>query len=77
MILKSKKALEKVFSDNHASIVDVYNSTVGGLYTEKKFLSSIEGTILQIENLSEEEKEDPDVMESLKRLRTTINKILR
>jgi ParB family chromosome partitioning protein len=74
---KSKKALQKVFANNHASIVDVYNSTVGGLYTEKKFISSIEGTILQIENLSPEEREDADVIDSLKRLRTTINKILR
>jgi ParB/RepB/Spo0J family partition protein len=74
---KSRRALEKVFADNHVSIVEVYNSTVGGLYTEKKFISSIEGTILQIENLSPEEREDAEVIDSLKRLRTTINKILR
>ncbi|SRR6266542_316246 len=73
---KSKRALLKVFADNHSSIVDVYNSTVGSLYTEKRFISAIENTILQIENLSDSERKDPDVIDALKRLTSSINQIL-
>ncbi len=73
---KSRRALLKVFGDNHSSIVDVYNSTVGNLYTEKRFISSIENTISQIENLSDNERKDVDVIDALKRLRSLINQIL-
>lgn len=73
---KSKRALLRVFENNQSSIIDVYNSTVGNLYSEKRFISSIENTISQIENLSEDERKDLEVIDALHKLRSSINQIL-
>lgn len=72
----SIKALDKIFANNQLSIVDVYNSTVGELYTEKRFISSIENTIVQIENLTIQEKRDPEIINALTTLKEIIIKIL-
>ena len=73
---KSKKALEKIFFDKKSSIAEVFQSTVGDLYTEKKFISSVNSIVQQIEDLSDEEIKDKDVREALTRLRLSIDKIL-
>ena len=73
---KSTKALERIFADNQTSIVDVFNTTVGELYTEKKLISSLDNITIQIENLTEAEKKDKEIIDYLYRLKETINKIL-
>lgn len=73
---KSEKALERIFFDNKASIAEVYQATVGDLYIEKRFISSVNNMVEQIEALSNEEKNDSEVREALQRLQLTIEKIL-
>jgi ParB family transcriptional regulator, chromosome partitioning protein len=73
---KSKMALERIFFDEKASIVEVFNETVGDLYVEKRLLSTINNVVDQIESLSEEEMKDDDVRVALLRLKLTIDKIL-
>lgn len=74
---KSKKALERIFTDRKAGIVEVFASTVGELYTEKKLISQIDNMIFQIEHLATEEISDVDISDALKRLKTIIDKTLR
>jgi len=74
--VKSKKALERIFFDKSASIDVVYNDTVGDLYVEKRFISSVNNVVEQIETLSDDEKKDTEVKEALLRLKLTIDKIL-
>jgi len=73
---KSKKALERIFFDKKSGIVEVYSATVGELYVEKKFITSVNNIVEQIEALSEIETKDPEILESLIRLKSSITKIL-
>lgn len=74
---QSKKALERIFFDKKASISEVYKATVGDLYIEKRFISSVNNVVEMIETLSEEEKQDVEIRESLERLQQTIHQILK
>ncbi len=73
---KSKTALERIFYDKKSNIVDVFKATVGDLYIEKRFISSVNNIIELVEALSEEEKTDKEIKESLLRLKFSIDKIL-
>jgi ParB/RepB/Spo0J family partition protein len=74
---KSENALDRIFFDKKSGITEVYQATVGELYIEKKFLSTVNSMVEQIESLSDEERDDKEVREALVRLRNTINKIIR
>lgn len=75
-ISKSKRALERIFFDKKSSIIEVFKATVGDLYVEKRFISSVNGIVEQIESLSEDELKDNEVREALQRLQLSIEKII-
>ena len=72
----SKKALQKIFFDKRSGIAEVYTQTVGELYIEKRFISSVDLLIGQIENLSGDERNDQEIKESLVRLNSVILQII-
>ncbi|HEY4198807.1 MAG TPA: ParB/RepB/Spo0J family partition protein [Mucilaginibacter sp.] len=69
----SEKALRQIFFDKRSGIAEVYNQTVGELYTEKRFIGAVDLLAGQIETLSPEEKRDPEIKEALSRLVALIN----
>lgn len=73
----AKKALTDIFSDNKKSIEDVYQSTVSALYDEKKLLSTLNNAIVHIENISDEDLIDDEVISVLRKLKNVITKTLR
>jgi ParB family transcriptional regulator, chromosome partitioning protein len=73
---KAQKALSAIFENNDKGIEEVYNSTVGVLYDEKKLLSTFSNTIYYIESLTQEEQNDPEIVDTLRRLRKAIDKII-
>ena len=73
---EAESALEVIFSKNKRSIEDVYSSTVGALYDEKKLLSTLNNAITHIENISPEELSDDEIVSTLRKLYSAISKIL-
>lgn len=70
-------ALRKVFSKNDVSIEEVYNSTVGSLYGEKRLISTFSNTLYYIKNLKEDEISDTEIIELLKNIKRAIERILK
>jgi len=73
---KSQKALQRIFHDSKSGIAEVYDATVGFLYSEKRLISGIDNIIEQIESLSPDEREDREVKEALLRLKLSVVQIL-
>ena len=73
---ESEKALNKIFYNSRSGIAEVYGQTVGELYVEKRFISSVDILISQIEGLSREERRDPEIKDSLRKLHSIILQIL-
>jgi hypothetical protein len=70
-------ALKNVFADNNKSIEEIYNSSVGHLYGEKRLVSTFTNTLYYIEHLKGKERSDAEIVEILKSIKTAIDKILR
>ena len=70
------KALTKILENKESSIDEIFNSTVGMLYDEKKLVSNFTNAIFYINNLTEAEREDEDIKKVLLELRNAIEKIL-
>jgi len=70
-------ALRKVFSNNDASIEEVYDSTVGNLYGEKRLISTFSNTLYYIEHLGEDEKSEDEIIKLLKDIKKAIERILK
>lgn len=73
---KAISDLELIFADNRKSVEEVYSSSVSVLYDEKKLISTFNNTISYIESLTQEARQDPDILTTLKYLRIAIDKIL-
>jgi len=69
----SERALSRIFFDKKTGIAEIYNQTVGELYTEKRFIGAVDLLIGQIETLTPDEKNDPEIKEALSRLVSLIN----
>lgn len=70
------KALSRIFEEENVGIDDVFNSTVSVLYDEKKLLSNFNNVLYYVQNLTEEEREDEDIQQTLRALKEAIEKIL-
>ncbi|MCP9237963.1 ParB/RepB/Spo0J family partition protein [Lewinella sp. JB7] len=73
---KSKKALKQVFERNNKGIEQVYNSTVSGLYDEKKLLSILTNSLNHLKEIKTEDKQDADIRLVLHQLAEEIDNIL-
>ncbi len=69
-------ALTKIFEEEDVGIDDVFNSTVSVLYDEKKLLSNFNNVLYYVQNLTEDEREDEDIQQTLRALKEAIEKIL-
>jgi ParB/RepB/Spo0J family partition protein len=72
----AKNALERIFFDTQSNIADVYKSTVGDLYIEKRFISVVSNVVEQIEALTDEEIKDEEIKIALSRLKSTVDAII-
>lgn len=73
----ARSALAKIFSDNSNSIEEVFASSVGGLYGEKRLISSFNNILYYITNLNEEEQRDEEIRRTLLAIRDAIDRIVR
>ncbi|HEV7645563.1 MAG TPA: ParB/RepB/Spo0J family partition protein [Pyrinomonadaceae bacterium] len=69
-------ALNQIFYSLDSGIEDIFNTTVGVLYDEKKLISNFSNVLRYIRNLTEEERSDEDIRQSLKDLQIAIEEIL-
>lgn len=74
---KTKIALKDIFDDNNVGIEQIYNSTVGALYDERKLLSSFSNIKYYINHLTEIDKQDEEIRRSLLELKEAIDEVLR
>ncbi|WP_462218953.1 ParB/RepB/Spo0J family partition protein [Ferruginibacter sp.] len=73
---EAASALKDIFSKNKVSIEDVYKSTVGALYDEKKTLSTLKNALIHVENITQEDLFDNEIVSTLKKLHSAISKII-
>ena len=70
-------ALTKIFKDKTSGIDEVYNETVSVFYDEKKLISNFNNVLNYIQNLSQEHIEDEEIQNTLYKLKTAIEKVLK
>lgn len=71
------EALIMIFEDEDTGIDEVYNSTVSGLYDEKRLISNFSNVLYYIKRLSDEERGDEDIKRALRELKIAIEQILK
>jgi ParB/RepB/Spo0J family partition protein len=69
-------ALKAIFFDKRSGIEEVYESTVGDLYGEKRLLANFNLVLSRIESLTPQERQDADIIRALEELRSAIEGIL-
>jgi ParB/RepB/Spo0J family partition protein len=69
-------ALNKIFYDKNTGIDQVFSSTVGVLYEEKRLITNVRNVIVQIDGLGAGEKSDPEIREALLELKNAIDRAL-
>ncbi len=72
----AEKSIASLFEKNSINIDSIYTSTVAHLYDEKKFIDNAKNLLWYIENLGDQDKNDPEVRNLLIKMRNTINQIL-
>lgn len=68
-------ALVEIFEEGKTGIVDVFNSTVSVLYGEKRLVSNFVNVLYYVQHLSDEEKKDEEIRQTLRDLKSAIDKI--
>jgi ParB/RepB/Spo0J family partition protein len=75
--VRAAKALSTILKDKRSSIADVYESTVGVLYGEKRLISTFNNVLHYLQNLTDEEKADEDIRKVLEQIKQEIENILK
>lgn len=73
---KAASDLDIIFTDNRKGVDEVYNASVSVLYDEKRLISTFSNTISYIKGLSEDERRDVEILNTLRELRAAIETIL-
>jgi ParB family chromosome partitioning protein len=72
----AENALNQIFYDKNAGIDQVFSSTVGALYEEKRLITNLRNVIFQIDSLAVVERSDPEIREALLELKNAIDRVL-
>lgn len=73
---EAASALTKIFKDDIVGIEEVFNSTVSVLYDEKRLISNFNNVLYYVQHLSDEERNDEDIKQALREIKTAIERIL-